>query len=148
MFIRVLEKTICTRGLLERGDRVLVAVSGGPDSVALLQGLIELRSRYDLSLTVGHFNHGLRGAASDADERFVAELVLKAGLQLRTGRMPNAPVRPRGRSLEDWCRQHRYAFLDETAREIRAEKIALGHHRRDQAETVLMNLLRGAGSRV
>jgi len=145
MFVRVLEKTVRRRDLLERGDRVLVAVSGGPDSVALLRGLIELRSRYDLSLTVGHFNHGLRAAASDADERFVAELALEAGLELRTGRMPTASVRSRGRSLEDWCREHRYAFLDETAREIQAGKIALGHHRRDQAETVLMNLLRGSG---
>lgn len=145
MFVRVLEKTVRRRGLLERGDRVLVAVSGGPDSVALLRGLIELRSRYDLSLTVGHFNHGLRGAASDAEERFVTELALKAGLEPRTGRMPTASVRPRGRSLEDWCREHRYTFLDATAREIQAGKIALGHHRRDQAETVLMNLLRGSG---
>jgi tRNA(Ile)-lysidine synthase len=107
--------------------------------------LKELVAPLALTLTVGHFNHRLRGAESDREARFVSELASAWGLRLVTGTLDSQTNESRGRSIEDWCRERRYAFLERTAREIGAAKIALGHHRRDQAETVLLNLIRGCG---
>lgn len=145
VLIRKLDEAVRAYGLLERGDHVLVAVSGGGDSVALLKVLMEATAPLDLKLTVGHFNHRLRGGESDREARFVSELASAWGLRLVTGMLAPHSTESRGRSLEDWCRERRYAFLERSAREIGAGKIALGHHRRDQAETVLLNLIRGCG---
>ena len=136
------------RQLLKPGDRVAVAVSGGADSVALLRVLLELRAELGIVLVVAHFNHQLRGTESDADERFVADLARHIDLPFFTGR---ADVRERAESrklsLEHAARELRYQWLTELAHEQRFNAIATAHNADDQAETVLMKFLRGAGSR-
>ena len=136
------------RQLLKPGDRVAVAVSGGADSVALLRVLLELRAALGLVLLVAHFNHQLRGDESDADERFVAELAAKHDLPFFAGR---ADVREHATShklsLEHAARELRYEWLTRLAHEQRFDAIATAHNSDDQAETVLMKFLRGAGTR-
>jgi len=140
--------TIRERGLLRAGDRVVVAVSGGADSVALMRVLLILRSELGIVLAVAHFNHGLRGVDSDGDERFVAELAQRHDLLFFAGR---ADVREHATahklSLEHAARELRYEWLVELARQQRLEAIATAHTADDQAETVLMKFLRGAGTK-
>ena len=131
--------------LIERGDRILVAVSGGPDSVALLSVLAALRERWGLALAVAHFNYGLRGSESDEDQRFVAGLCAELGIPCRIERL-DLSNRKRGGSLQEYARELRYQALLKLAREMDMTKIALGHTLDDQAETVLMWMLRGAGT--
>ncbi len=138
-------KTIVTHSLLEQGDRVIVALSGGADSTALLMTLVPIAQEMDLTLMVAHFNHGLRGRQSDADEAFCRDLAEKLHLPFFSGKM-NRKNYKKGTSPEDFFRQQRYRYLSRLAKDHRAQKIALGHHLQDQAETVLMNLLRGSGS--
>ncbi len=141
---RVLE-TIRQRELIQAGDRVAVAVSGGADSVALLLLLVELRRELGMVLSVAHVNHKLRGGESDADERFVAELAHRYELELL---VRTAPVeRVQGAGIEAAARKLRYEFFLELARTGRAGKIATGHTLDDQAETVLLRMFRGAGIR-
>jgi tRNA(Ile)-lysidine synthase len=128
--------------LLATGDTVLVAVSGGPDSVALLAALHELRAAFGIAVVAGHLDHGLRGAESAADRACVEHLATELGVALRT-----ATVRLPGGNLEAEARRARYAFLERAAAELGATKIATGHTLDDQAETVLLRLLRGAGRR-
>jgi len=124
---------------------VLVAVSGGADSVALLDMLVQLREER-LKLVVAHLNHSLRGADSDADQEFVARLAAGYGLLCVSKRAAVAALAQSSRlSLEDAGRRARYAFFAEAAKAHGATSIALAHHRDDQAETVLIRLLRGAG---
>jgi tRNA(Ile)-lysidine synthase len=130
--------------MLVRGEQILVAVSGGPDSVALLHALLSLRSAYDLSLHVAHVNHHLRPEASD-DAAFVSDLAGALGLPFTLAEVDGSP--PRGDSVEAWARRVRYRALEGAAREVGACRIALGHTADDQAETVLMRLLQGAGPR-
>lgn len=140
-------RTIEKYDLLRKHDRVLVAVSGGPDSVALLKILNRLSAQgYDLTLAVAHLNHGLRGVESDREEIFVRRLCesLKTPLFSRKADIGEALRRDKG-SLEETCRKERYAFFDELRSRERMNKVALGHHLDDQAETVLMRLLRGSG---
>lgn len=124
---------------------MLAAVSGGGDSVALLLLLARHSGESGMSLTVAHVNHALRGADSDADERFVASLAARLGLPcvLLPGRPPASTPRPG----EDLLRRIRRARLDEAARSAGCNRIALGHTLDDQAETILMRLVRGAGRR-
>ncbi len=142
--IRKIKNTIDKHGMLKRGDRVVVALSGGADSCALLSILAELAQTYELEMIVAHFNHGLRGKDSEADEKFCGELAKKMGLCFISEDMSTCAI-PRGMSAEDYYRRERYRFLDSTALTHGANKIALGHHLQDQAETVLLNLLRGCG---
>lgn len=142
--IAKIHKTIKKYGLLEKGDSVVVGVSGGPDSIALLTGLVHLMKQYDLKLTVAHFNHGLRGRESDADEKYSRDLAEKLGLNFCAGNMDRKKNK-KGLSPEDFYRRQRYDFLYKTAADYKARKIALGHHLNDQAETVLLNMLRGSG---
>ncbi|HJV65744.1 MAG TPA: tRNA lysidine(34) synthetase TilS [Geomonas sp.] len=125
---------------------MLVAVSGGADSVALLDILVQLKDHEQLSLVVAHLNHGLRGCDSDGDEEFVSRLAAAYGLPCVTKREDVAALAKNSRlSLEDAGRRARYAFFEQTARSHQASSIALAHHLDDQAETVLIRLLRGAG---
>ncbi len=133
--------------LTDKGDHVLVAVSGGPDSVALLDILIRLKDDLELlQLTVAHFDHRLRGSESDADREFVEELARSFEVPFLCG---TADVRSfaaeHGISIEMAARACRHSFLRNAALESRAGKIALGHNLNDQAEEVLMRLLRGSG---
>ncbi len=139
--------TIRRRALAPAGAHVVAAVSGGPDSVALALILAELARAAHLSLAgLAHFNHGLRGGESDADERFVAELASHIGVRVVSGRGQVATVAANpGRSLEEAAREARYAFLDEARVALGAALVAVGHTRDDQAETVLLRLVRGAG---
>ena len=117
-------------------EALLAGVSGGADSVALLCLLVQAGHR----VTAVHVNHGLRGEASDGDEAFVAELCRRMNVPLRVFRA-TPPENPG----EDWARQTRYAFFRQAAEETGVHAIALAHHRDDQAETLLMHLLRGSG---
>jgi tRNA(Ile)-lysidine synthase len=143
----VIERIIRTieRGrMFGPGMRVGVAVSGGADSVCLLHALLEVRARWDLRLTVLHLNHRLRGAESDADEEFVREMATLAGVPS----LVRAWERSDGDSsnLEEAARGARLAFFADVLTSGAAERVAVGHTRRDQAETVLFRFLRGAGT--
>ena len=129
-----------------RGRRLLVALSGGADSVALLALLCAHRAEYELSLIAAHYHHGIRGAEADEDAEFCRELCARLRVQLIEGRgdVP-ALARARGLGLEAAAREARYEFLRAARESCGADWIALAHHRDDQAETVLMHLLRGAG---
>ncbi len=130
---------------MRAGDRVGVAVSGGADSVALLRLLLELRAELGLVLSVVHFNHKIRGEAADADEQFVRELAARFELPFlsRSGDAP-ALARVRSLSLETAARELRYGYFRELLGQGGLDKIATAHTLDDQAETVLMRLVRGA----
>jgi tRNA(Ile)-lysidine synthase len=143
---RQVVQTIRSHQMLRPGDRVGVAVSGGADSVALLLLLEELRDDLGITLLVVHFNHQLRGADSDADEQFVAELASRRGLEFLSAREDVAgQARRHGWNVEDAARRLRYEFFANVVRAGRATRVAVGHTADDQAETVLVNLLRGTG---
>jgi tRNA(Ile)-lysidine synthase len=133
--------------LLSPGDRVLVAVSGGPDSGALLHILYDLRSELELHLEIAHLQHGIRGADARDDARFVAEVAEKLGLpfHLREINLRQIKSAAGKGNLEALARDERYRFFAAVARERRLGKIATAHTQDDQAETVLMWLLRGSG---
>lgn len=132
--------------LLQKGDKVLVALSGGADSVALLHVLISLKEEYSLTLYAAHFNHGIRGKEADRDEAFAADLCeeYKVPLYRRKADVP-AIAAESGESEELCGRRQRYSFFEETARALGGAKIATAHHRDDNVETVLWNLTRGSG---
>jgi tRNA(Ile)-lysidine synthase len=137
-------QTIEKYNLLEKGERVVVALSGGPDSTALLIVLTAIAQEQDLILIIAHFNHGLRGAESDEDEKFSRDLSEKMGFAFVSGKMDQRKGQ-KGMSPEDFYRRERYNFLNKVAEDYQAQKIALGHNMQDQAETVLLNILRGSG---
>lgn len=136
------------RRLFSPGDRLLAAVSGGPDSVALLSLLTELASTWKLVLWAIHINHGLRGAESEEDARFVASLCERLGVELISERVDlTGPARRRSRqSLQEYAREARYAAMQRVGQDLGADKLALGHTADDQAETLLMWMLRGSGT--
>ena len=132
--------------LVRPGQRIGVAVSGGADSVALLCLLLELREPLGIVLSVVHFNHKLRGRASDRDERFVAKLAADHGLPFFVERENVAARAKRERAnLEEAARRSRYAFFERLVSEGQLDRIAVAHTADDQAETVLSHILRGTG---
>ncbi len=137
--------TILRERMVPPGARVLVALSGGPDSVALLAALVELRQALAASVTAAHLNHRLRGAAADADERLAVEVASHLGVGLRLERLPAGALEHSAGGLEQAARRARYGFLHAAAAAEGCGRIATGHTRDDQAETVLLRLLRGSG---
>jgi tRNA(Ile)-lysidine synthase len=140
--------TVRRHGMLPPGSRVLVALSGGPDSVGLLHLLCALAPRGELTVAgAAHLNHGLRDAADD-DERFCRTCSADLGIRLCVERADvRGLARTRHTSIEDAGRQARYAFLERAAADVGADAIATGHTLDDQAETFLLQLIRGAGPR-
>jgi tRNA(Ile)-lysidine synthase len=134
-------------GLISAGDHVLAAVSGGPDSVALLAVLSDLKDALAIErITVIHFDHRLRGEESDSDREFVRALAFSAGFDFHCGADDvRAFAGARRISIEMAARERRYSFFMSTAAKLSADKIALGHTADDQAEEVILRILRGTG---
>lgn len=142
---RKIRAAVRSGGLVQPGETVLAACSGGPDSTALLHLLLELSRDIPFSLAVAHFNHRLRPQAA-ADEQFVQNMALALELPYYAGRGDvRTSARRLGIGIEDAGRRLRYEFLERAAAEAGAAKIATGHTLNDQAETVLMRILRGTG---
>jgi len=141
------EQSIRGRKLLRPGDKILVAVSGGLDSVVLLHLLHDLAPRFNWRLCVAHFNHQLRGRASEADQRFVNTVASHLKLPIQIGRGDvKALAKKKAVSIEMAARELRHNFLAETARRLNCSAVALAHHADDQVELFWLRLLRGAGS--
>jgi tRNA(Ile)-lysidine synthase len=139
------KRTVDRFKLLKKGDKVLIACSGGPDSMGLLAVMLELRPVYSLQLSLAHFNHRLRRSA-DRDERFVIETARRHNIPLYLRREDiRSYALKQGLNIEEAGRRRRYEFLRATAARIGATKVATGHTLNDQAETVLLRLLRGSG---
>lgn len=131
-------------GMLTPGDKVLVGVSGGPDSVAALHVLHALRLQFELRLGVAHLDHGLRPEQAARERALVRTLADRLKVPCHNGKIE--ALTPKG-SLEEQLRNHRYSFFEQVATDHNYTKIALGHHADDNAETVLMRLMRGSGIR-
>ncbi|WP_309122865.1 tRNA lysidine(34) synthetase TilS [Paenibacillus sp.] len=141
------ERTIRERSLFAHGERIVVGVSGGADSVALLHMLCELRERYDYRVAAAHVNHGLRGDESDAEEAYIRALCERLGTPCFATRVDVAgALAAHGNNLQSAARALRFEAFRAAAVDWGAGATALGHHADDQAETVLMRLLRGAGA--
>ena len=145
-FVRQMHRFIAQHKMIENGETVLVAVSGGADSLALLYGLHALRAQLNCELHVVHLNHCLRPEA-DADAKFVQQHAAHLGLPCTIQRV-EVPrlVKQWKLSVEAAGRKARYQFYEDVCTEVSATKVALGHHQDDIAETVLMNLIRGSGA--
>jgi tRNA(Ile)-lysidine synthase len=137
-------RTIEERRLFAPGQHLLVAVSGGPDSIALLSLMSTLAPSWRLTLTVVHFNYGLRGGESDGDEAFVSSFCRDRNIPMVV-RRPLLVKQRRVSSLQLLARWARYEAMKSLAHEIRADRIVTGHTANDQAETMLLWMLRGAG---
>ena len=132
--------------MLHNGDKVIVALSGGPDSMCLIHILKNLQERYNLKLYAAHVNHCLRGAEADADEEYVREFCKKANIDFFCKRIDiNEVARLTNTSTETAGREARYAFFNELKEKLGANLIALAHNFNDQAETILMRIIRGTG---
>lgn len=130
--------------LLKTGQRVLAAVSGGPDSVCLAHYLASQKRRRNIEVEILHVHHGLRGRAADLDAAFVERLGKKLGIGVTVARSNAKTIaKERGRGIEDAARALRYAALKAHARRQHCQAVATGHQLDDQAETVLLNLVRG-----
>jgi len=142
-----IDQAIHTRKLFRRGQKILVAVSGGIDSMVLLHLLHELSQKNKWRLTVAHLNHQLRGRASDADERLVTRTAKKLDLAIVTARADVKNLARNGKlSLEMAARKARHEFLAHTAERLKISDITLAHHAGDQVELFFLRLLRGSGS--
>lgn len=142
-----IKKTIEEKGLIKKGDKVLVGVSGGPDSMALLHLLVDLRKEYNIELIVAHLDHMLRGKQSSADANFVEEIAIKLNIPFIIERGNVKAIASSSKmSTEEAARETRYDFFQKAAEKVGATKIATAHNMDDQAETVLMRLVKGSGS--
>src|SRR5689334_21895849 len=143
MMMEKVLKYIRGQRLLRAGDRVAVACSGGADSVALLRLLVELRQELGIVLSVAHFHHQIRGSEADADRQFVTDLAAQLQLELHSG-SGNVPAHADAQrvSPETAARELRHRWFAELINQKKADYIATAHTLDDQAETVLMRILR------
>lgn len=143
---RQAEKYIIKHDLCQHSETILVGVSGGPDSLCLLDILISLQSVFNLNLHIVHLNHQLRGEESDSDARFVADLAKRLGIDCTIENHDVKEYQSHHKcTLEEAARELRYAFFSRIAESIGADHVAVGHNADDQAETIIMHLVRGTG---
>jgi tRNA(Ile)-lysidine synthase len=145
MVEKVFSETIIEYGLLKKKDKLLLGISGGPDSIALLHLFCAIKNEFKLKFIAAHFNHGLR-KESDQEEKFVKNLCKDLGVKCITAKREVAKVFD-GDSLEQTARNLRFDFFLKCARQTKYKKIALAHHKDDLIETVLMRFIRGSGMR-
>ena len=137
------KNTIEKKALIKRGDEVLVCVSGGPDSMALLYLLLDLRKDYHIKLAVAHLDHMIRGRQAIADASFVKRVAARLNIPFLMERSDvKAIASSGGMSIEEAARETRYDFFQRVAEKVGATKIATAHTMNDQAETVLMRFVR------
>ena len=138
--IKTIQNTAFQNGLWEKGAKIVLGVSGGPDSVCLLDALAKIAPKHDLELIIAHVNYGLRGKDGVKDEEFVQELAEKYGLMVYV-------LKPtlRKNKAENELRNIRYNFFEEVRKENKFDSIAVAHNADDQVETFLMRIIRGSG---
>lgn len=130
--------------LIKKGDRLVLGISGGPDSVALLMIMADFQKKENLNLIVAHVNYGLRGQDSERDEKLVRELSQKLGLKVLVKKYY---AKKRAGNPEELMRDFRYSFFEEIRKKYRFDKVVVAHTLDDRVETFLMNLIRGSGIR-
>lgn len=147
MLLDTVRKTIQTHNLIEKGDKVVCAVSGGADSVCLLHALLNLRSEYSITIYVANVNHLIRGEESDSDSLFVKRICAKAGVECfyREYDVPKLSKELK-MGTEECGRKVRYEFFEEVSQKLSGAKIATAHNLNDNAETVLFRLIRGSSA--
>jgi tRNA(Ile)-lysidine synthase len=146
MLVDKVRATISRYRMIEPGDKVLVALSGGPDSTALFHLLLALKDELSFSLFVAHLNHQLRGKEAEEDALFVRRLASEKGIPFKMAKVDvGRAALEQGLSLEEAARVVRYNFLFSLKKKLKMDKIAVGHTKNDQAETFLMRLIRGSG---
>ena len=147
-FIGTVRETVEKYQMLQEGDRVIVGVSGGVDSVVLLHVLMLLRDEYGLSLAVAHLDHGIRGEESRREGDFVRDLARGMSLSFETAEADVPALAKKQRiTLQEAAREARYRYYEETRKKYNAQRVATGQTADDQAETILMRVIRGAGLR-
>jgi tRNA(Ile)-lysidine synthase len=134
--------------LIEHGERIILAVSGGSDSMVLLDAFERLKTEFQLTLAIAHFNHRLRGEESDRDEVFVRSATGERGLECYVERADTRAIADaRRQSIEETARELRYDFFRKLRTSLGYQRVATAHQADDNAETILFNLFRGAGVR-
>lgn len=141
-FIKKIQNFAFQNNLWEKNSKIIVGVSGGPDSTCLLDVLAKLAPKYGFQLHVAHVNYNLRGKNSIEDEKFVRELAKNLGLEVSVLNVKNTQYKG---NLEDELRKIRYAFFEKIRKSLKYDLIAVAHNQDDQAETVLMRIMRGSG---
>ncbi|EKD58225.1 MAG: hypothetical protein ACD_56C00169G0004 [uncultured bacterium] len=141
-FIKTIQNFAFQNNLFPRGSKIIIGVSGGPDSVCLLNIMTDLSQKYDFQLHIAHVNYGLRGKESDKDEDLVRKMAEKYGQQITVLRLKKSDYKG---NLENTLRDIRYEFFEKLRVEMAFDLIAIAHNQDDQAETVLMRVLRGSG---
>jgi tRNA(Ile)-lysidine synthase len=142
--VKKVQDTIFQNNLFPRGAKILLGVSGGPDSVSMLDILAKLAPKYNLKLIIAHVNYGLRGKDSEKDEKFVRELGKKLGIEVKFLNVNKGNLGDRG-NLESKLRDIRYDFFEKVRKKNNFDLIAVAHNLDDQAETYLMRVIRGSG---
>lgn len=146
MLVSNAKKNILVHRLISKGSGVLVGVSGGADSVALLCVLQEIKQELGFELFAAHLNHGIRGAEAEGDRAYVGELCERLGVPLYEEALDiPAVAAEQGQTLEQAAREQRYAFFERALKKFGAERIAVAHHMEDQAESIMLHLIRGSG---
>lgn len=143
--VKKIQENIFHHELFGRGAKIVVGVSGGPDSVCLLDILYKLKKKYNLEIIIAHVNYGLRGKDSEKDKELVKDLAKKHSLSIEIKNVPRSMFHVP--CSEEKLRNIRYDFFEKIRKKHKADAIAVGHNLNDQAETVLMRILRGTGLR-
>ncbi|MDR0879562.1 MAG: tRNA lysidine(34) synthetase TilS [Clostridioides sp.] len=146
MILNKVRETIKDHDLIQKGDKIVLGISGGPDSVCLLHLLCRLKEEFDIDIYAAHLNHQIRGLDASLDALYVSKLCKEMGVAffVKSIDIP-AYCKEAGLSVEDGARKKRYEMFYELKEEIGADKIAIAHNMNDQAETILMRMMRGTG---